>query len=142
MTDSAVVSGLRAKRGELAAQAEHHRRELARLAQELGHLEATIRLFDPGYQVGGLHRRGRAPRQQWFRAGECQRFVLETLRDASQPLSDGALSQAVAARKGLNDPAVLVSLQKTVLAVLRRLALKGVARSVTLPGGQRGWERG
>lgn len=142
MTDAAVVSGLLEKRGELAAQAEHHRRERARLAQELGHLEATIRLFDPGYQVGGLHRRGRAPRQQWFRAGECQRFVLETLRDASQPLWDGALSQAVAARKGLNDPAVVVSLQKTVLAVLRRLALKGVARSVTLPGGQRGWERG
>ena len=62
------------------------------------------------------HRRGRAPRQQWFRAGECQRFVLETLRDAAEPLSDGALSQAVAARRGLNDPAVLVSLQKTVLA--------------------------
>ena len=61
MTDSAVVSGLLEKRGELAAQAEHHRRELARLAQELGHLEATIRLFDPGYQVGGLHRRGVPP---------------------------------------------------------------------------------
>ena len=61
MTNSAVVSGLRAKRGELVVQAEHHRRELARLAQELGHLEATIRLFDPGYEVSRLHRRGRAP---------------------------------------------------------------------------------
>jgi hypothetical protein len=142
MTDSAVVSGLLAKRGELIAQAEHHRRELDRLAQELGHVEATIRLFDPSYQVSGLHRRGRTPRQQWFRAGECQRLVLETLRDASEPLPDGAVSQTLAARKGLNDPAVLVSVQKTVLAVLRRLAVKGVARSVMLPGGERGWERG
>ena len=142
MTDSAMLSGLLAKRGGLVAQAEHHRRELDRPAQELGHVEATIRLFDPGYQVSSLHRRGRAPRQQWFRAGECQRFVLETLRDASEPLSDDGLSQAVAARKGLHDPAVLVSLQKTVLAVLRRLAAKGVARSVMLPGGKRGWEHG
>jgi hypothetical protein len=142
MTDSAVVSGLVAKRRELAAQVEHHRRELVQLAQELGHLEATIRMFDPSYQVGSPHRRARAARQQWFRTGECQRFVLETLRDASEPLSDGALSQAVAARKGLNDPAVLVSVQKTVLAVLRRLVLKGVARSVMLPSGTRGWERG
>jgi hypothetical protein len=142
MTESAMVSGLLAKRSDMASQVEHHRRELARLAQEMGHLEATIRLFDPGYPVGSLHRRRRAPRQQWFRAGECQRLVLESLRDASEPLSDGTLSQAVAARKGLNDPAVLVSVQKTVMAVLRRLVLKGIARSVTLPAGERGWERG
>ena len=51
MAQSHVVSGLVEKRGELAGQAEHHGRELKRLAQELGHLDAAIRLFDPDYRA-------------------------------------------------------------------------------------------
>ncbi len=49
MAESHVVSGLVAKRGELAGEAEHCRRELQRRADEVGQLDATIRLFDPDY---------------------------------------------------------------------------------------------
>jgi hypothetical protein len=49
---------------------------------------------------------------------------------------------AVAARKGLQDRReVFAALQKTALAVLRRLAGKGVARVVRLADGVRSWER-
>ena len=52
------------------------------------------------------------------------------------------MALAVAARKGLQDrPEVLAALQKTTLAVLRRLAGKGVARGVVLADGVRAWER-
>ncbi len=47
MADSQVVSGLVAKRGELAGEAERHRRALDQLAEDLRHLDATIRLFAP-----------------------------------------------------------------------------------------------
>jgi len=47
-----------------------------------------------------------------------------------------------AARKGLQDRhEVFAALQKTVLAVLRRLACKGVARAVGLADGERACER-
>ena len=126
MAESQVVSGLVAKRGELAGQVEHYRRELHRLADELGHLDATIRLFD-----------------QWFGPGECQRLVLEALRDAVEPLSGRALARGLVARKGLEDNRdVLAAVQKTALAVLRRLVAKGVVRSQALTDGTRVWERG
>jgi hypothetical protein len=142
MAQSHVVSGLVAKRGELAGEAECCRRELHRLTEALGHLDATIRLFDPDYALGGIWVRKRRRGQRWFGSGECQRLVLEVLRDAAGPLSDVGVALAVATRKGLQDrPEVLAALQKTTLAVLRRLAGKGVARGVGLADGVRAWER-
>jgi hypothetical protein len=142
MAESHVVSGLVAKRGELAGEAERCRRELHRLAEELGHLDATIRLFDPDYALGGIRVRKRRRGQRWFGSGECQRLVLEVLRDAVGPLSDAGVALAVATRKSLQDrPEVLAALQKTTLAVLRRLVGQGAARVVALADGMRAWER-
>jgi hypothetical protein len=141
MAESHIVSGLVAKRGELAGEAQHCRRELQRLADELGHLDATIRLFDPDYELGGIRPRKRRRGHRWFGPGECQRLVLEVLRDAAGPLSDQGVVVAVATRKGLQDrPEALSVLQKTTVAVLRRLAGKGAARALGLAGGVRVWE--
>jgi hypothetical protein len=142
MGASLVVSGLVAKRGELAGEVEHHRRELQRLAEELGHVDATIRLFDPSYDLGAIRVRKRGRRNQWFGPGECQRLVLEVLRDTLKPLSGSTLAQALVARKGLEGTSeVLAAVKKTALAVLRRLLAKGVVRRVVLPDGTRAWER-
>ena len=52
------------------------------------------------------------------------------------------MTVAVAARKGLQERhEVFAALQKTALAVLRRLAGNGVARVVRLADGVRSWER-
>ena len=143
MAESQVVSGLVAKRGELVGQVEHYRRELHRLADELGHLDATIRLFDPNYDLSAVAVSKAGGRHQWFGPGECQRLVLETLRDAVEPLSGRALARALVARKGLEDNCdVLAAVQKTALAVLRRLVAKGVVRNQALADGTRVWERG
>ena len=75
--------------------------------------------------------------------GECQRLVLEVLRDAVEPLSGRVLAREAAARKGLEDSReVLVVVQKTALAVLRRLVAKGVVRRQALADGSHVWERG
>ncbi len=113
MADLHVMSALVAKRSELAGQAQLCDQELQRLAAELGHLDATIRLFAPAYDLGGIRPRKRRRGQRWFAPGECQRLVLE----------------------------VLAALHKTSLAVLRSLAGKGAARAVELAGGGRAWVR-
>ena len=142
MAESHVVSGLVAKRGDLAGEVERCRRELHRLADELGHLDATIRLFAPDYDLGRIRARKRRRAHHWFGPGECQRLVLEVLRDAAGPLSDQGVTVAVAARKGLQGhPEAFAALQKTTLAVLRRLAGKGVAQVVGLADRVRGWQR-
>ena len=143
MAESQVLSGLVAKRGELAGEVDHQRRELQRLAALLGHVDATIRLFDESYTVDSVAARQHGRRQQYFGPGECQRLVLEVLRDAAEPLSGRALAQTVMARKGLEDRRdVLAVVQKTALAVLRRLVAKGAARRQVLANGTSVWARG
>jgi len=143
MAESQVLSGLVAKRGELAGEVDHRRRELQRLAALLGHVDATIRLFDASYAPDSRAAGQRGRRQQWFGPGECQRLVLEVLRDAPEPLSGRTLAQAVMARKGIEDRRdVLAVVQKTALAVLRRLVAKGEARRQVLANGTSVWARG
>jgi hypothetical protein len=99
-------------------------------------------LFDPDYPLAGIRPRKRRRGQRWFGPGECQRLVLEVLRDAPGPLSDQGVTVAVAARKGLQDrPEAMAALQKTTLAVLRRLTGKGAARVVATADAVRAWAR-
>ena len=140
MAESLVVSGLVAKRSELAGEVEHHRRELQRLADELGHVDATIRLFDPTYDLSAIRMRKRSHRHQWFGQGECQRLVLDILREAVEPLSGNALTHALLLRKGLEPHGeAAAQVKKTASAVLRRLVVKGVVTPSALPDGTRVW---
>jgi hypothetical protein len=142
MAESLVVTGLVTKRGELAGEVEHHRRELQRLADELGHVDATIRLFDPSYDLSTIRTRKRGHRHQWFGQGECQRLVLEILRETTTPLSGNNLTHALLVRKGLEDQhEASIHVKKSTSAVLRRLLAKGVVCRSSLPDGTRVWER-
>lgn len=142
MADVQVMSALAAKRGELTGQIEDRRRELKQLGEELAHLEATMRLFDPHCVLGRVVVRRRTGRRQFFRSGECQRLVLEALREAENPLSEEALVAALLRAKGLEAQAeALAVIRKSALAVLRHLARKGVTRSVMLGDGVRAWMR-
>jgi hypothetical protein len=46
--DTFAISALVRKRAELAGLVDHARAELDALTANLGHLDATLRLFDPG----------------------------------------------------------------------------------------------
>ena len=48
MAESHVVTGLVAKRAELAGRIEQCRQELERLLANVGHLDGSIKLFAPG----------------------------------------------------------------------------------------------
>jgi hypothetical protein len=61
------------------------------LGEELVRLEATMRLFEPSCPFGGVTVRRRAGRRQWFRSGECQRLVLESLREAETTISEAVV---------------------------------------------------
>jgi len=47
MAESHVVTALVTKRAEMAGLIEHHRKEMGRLAVDLAHLDATLKLFSP-----------------------------------------------------------------------------------------------
>jgi hypothetical protein len=141
MAEPHVVSALVVKRGELAGEVQRCHRQLRELDEQLGHLDAAIRLFAPDYDLASVRPRRRRGGQRRFAQGECQRLVLEALRDAPEPLSDRQI-EAVAASKSMEGQSpARAGLEKTTLATLRRLAKKGVIRTLLLPDGRRGWAR-
>ena len=142
MADMRVISALTTKRGELVGHMEDRRRELKQLGEQLAHLAATMRVFDPQWVVDRVPLRRRTRRRQVFRAGECQRLVLDTLRDTQGAISKDELVAMLVRAKGLaTQPAAVPGGRKTLLAVLRHLARRGVARSVALQDGAGAWRR-
>lgn len=82
MAETHVVSGLAAKRSELTGLILDYQKKIDQMRAAVGHLDASIKLFAPDYDLRKV--RAKAPRQRnsYFKPDECQRLVLEIFRDA------------------------------------------------------------
>jgi hypothetical protein len=79
MKNDHVLSGLIAKRAELAGQIEMMQRDMRELVATIGHIDATIRAFDPNAEIEDIKPK-LPPRFQAFK-GEVSRLVLNALRN-------------------------------------------------------------
>ncbi len=99
MTDY-VLAGLTKRRAELAGEADGLRGRLAAIAADIGHLDAVIRQFDPGYDLASI--RPKRPRtQDGAGRGEMSRFILQALREATEPVTTAAIVQRLMAERGM-----------------------------------------
>jgi len=130
MTESHVVSGLVAKRAELAGQITVHQAEISRLQAALSHLDGSIKLFAPDYDLRTIKGKRTNQRNRYLEHGEGQRLTLDILRTSGQALSSREISGQIAARKGIQaDGYVLAQIQKNALVILHRLEKRGLVRS-------------
>jgi hypothetical protein len=86
----------------------------------LAHVDATMRLFDPGIKsIGAPQLNGR---HDWFRRGECRRLIYDVLRDAPSPMTTQEITEAVVKAKGLvfEDAPTRGLIAKTILNSLSR----------------------
>lgn len=132
-----TISGLIAKRAELAGQIAHAQKQLRSMVCDLDHLDATIRLFDPDADTSRVK-----PYRTAHRAlrGEMQRFVLRALREAQEPLTSLEITRAMIEARGLNaDDATVVLMRKRVGACLTKLAARETVEEIPQPGTYKGW---
>lgn len=141
MAEPHVVTGLIAKRRELAGQIEHTQAALRQLIIDLDNLDATLRLFVPDIDLEEIKPKPLPPRHAAFQ-GEVVRLVLGTLRDASRPMTTQELTMHVMADRGLNtaDKRLLKLMGKRVGACLRHHRLKGLICSAENRRGLLEWE--
>ena len=125
-----VLSALARKRGELAGEAAALRARLAQIATDLAHVDATIRLFDPDYDLADIRaKRPRGP--DVARPGEMSRFVLDALREATEPLSTPTIAARLMTERGMNQGSrnAVRNVTKRVGMALRHQEQRGVVRS-------------
>ena len=140
MAEPHVITALVAKRGEMVGLIEHHQKQITRLASDLVHVDATLKLFDPEIDLRNLRAKEHRERNAFFRPGEAPRFLLDTLREADKPLTSRALAESAIATKGLEDtPELVVALQKTLTAALKKLTDEGTLAEGPLEGVARTW---
>jgi len=96
-----VVTGLIAKRAELAGQIEHAQTVHRQLIIDLDNLDATLRLFVPDIDLEEIKPRPLPARDAAFR-GEVARVVLGLLRTVGKPLDTQQIAMHVMAERGLN----------------------------------------
>ena len=136
-----VLSGLVKRRAELAGEADALKARLARIATDLGHLDATIRLFDPDHDIAGIRpKRPRGP--DVAGRGEVSRAILAVLREAAEPVTVAAVSERLMAARGWDaaDGERARTMAKRVAMVLRHQERRGAVRPIENPGRAVLWE--
>jgi uncharacterized coiled-coil protein SlyX len=122
MSAREIILALRDKRSELADAIAELERQVDRQRADLGHVDATIRLFDPS--IEDEPSRSTTPRahNNWFRPGECRRRIYDVLREATEPMTTRDVVAGVMKAKGLpgEDARTRELVHKTVLCSLNR----------------------
>ncbi len=116
------MDALRGQRSELSGIVSHLEQQVVQHRASLVHLDAAMRLFDPGLAPEEPGGRLPRPRSTWFRPGECLRLIHDVPREAPQPLTTRALTEQVMGVKAIApmDERSCALVQKTVLGSLSR----------------------
>ncbi len=123
MSETHVISALRAKRLEISAHVHDTEKKLARLRASLANLDAAINLLTPDHPDALPPRRGYR-RTRYFARNELSRLMLDTLRKAGAPLTAREIAAAAVEAKAL-PVSSLDAVTEMALTVLRCLRSRG-----------------
>lgn len=137
MAESHIVSGLITKHSELAGLIQFHQTEIERVAVNLKHLDATLKLFAPEIDLRTLgSKRVRKSSMGGFKRFKCKEshtLVLDQLRVATAPLTTAMICTSIMSDRGIDDTKELrISIQRTLTGTLRRLEKRGLVKDVGL----------
>ncbi|MGY4395828.1 hypothetical protein ACVWZA_000989 [Sphingomonas sp. UYAg733] len=129
MTDY-MVTDLVAKRAALAGEIERAQETLAKLVQDLGHIDATLRIIAPDLAVETIKPKAFRPPADWSKRGQMTRMVLDILRTARQPMTTREIAERMVVERGIAaTPDTLNSMGRRVAYALREQRKRGVATS-------------
>lgn len=134
-----TISGLQAKRAELAKLHKNLIAEAKKVLCDIDHLDACIRLFDPDADLERV-RLNRYATKHRAPKGHLKRLVLSTLREAAAPLSSRTITEAWIEDRGLQpDEATFVILRKRVGACLQTAKGQGMIEDAGTDGEYKLW---
>lgn len=130
-TDSPnVLSGLLAKRAQVAGLVEGLQDRLREAMINLDHVDQTILLFDPEADLAEVKAKPLPPRHVAFK-GQVTRAILSMLRTSEEALDSKSITLRLMAERELNaaDKKLLKTIQKRVGAALRNMRERGLVAS-------------
>lgn len=105
---------------------DHHKKELARLAEELQAIDKAIKVFGPSYSIAGIRTKRYQRKNSFFEYGEANKLVLDIIR-RGQPISTSDIVAELAIVKGIDADSDLFPLFKdSVKSTLKRQKKQGL----------------
>ena len=100
MADTHVISALVNKRARLDGEIQMRRYQISRLEMELAHIDAVIRMFQPGYDVSKIATKRSIQRSKAGTVkGSGTREALTILRESGEPLSCRDIAERILAKR-------------------------------------------
>lgn len=124
-----AINTLERLHAELGGQILENRQKHQELSDQMRHVEACIKLLDPGYNLAGIAVKRRKP-NKWFKRGTLYRRAVDVLRVATGPMTTYEIATAVLKAEGVED-ASKADMQSVALSVqhsLKNHEGKGVER--------------
>jgi hypothetical protein len=125
-----AIQTLERLHAELGGKILENRQEHANLADQMRHVEAVIKMLDPGYSLRAISVKRRKP-NPWFKRGTVYRRAVDALRTAEQPLTAREIADRVLVAANIENPpkAAVLDLTGSILASLRNHKGKGIQRT-------------
>ena len=127
MGQTHIVSGLVTKRAEIDGQIIARLTEIKDLKQVLHHIDRTIKVFSPEFDLRTIRATRTNTRNALFQHGEAQRLVLGVMREHGEAMTSRQIADAIIDSKDFEAlSSTITQVQKDVSNILRRLERKGV----------------
>lgn len=130
MAKSLVLSGLLTLRSELIGKIEYAHKQIAKLNSEVVHLEATIRLVVPDFDINTNKPKEYRVRISPFINGELPVLIMDALRQSALPLSTTEIAYCIAKAKGLGEDKDYNRVVKPVHGALQRMRSRGMVEAI------------
>ncbi len=125
-----AIQTLERLHAELGGKILENKQEHENLAGQMRHVEAVIKMLDPGYSLRAISVKRRQP-NPWFKRGTVYRRAVDVLRMATEALTAREIAERVLVAANVTNPNkdALADLAGSVLASLRNHKGKGVERA-------------
>ena len=102
-----AVHALKRLHADLGGQIKENRREAKRLANNMKHIEAVLKMLQPGFNARSISAQRRYARRSPFKRGVGTRHIMDVLRAADGPLTSSQVAEAVLRKGGITKPSAL-----------------------------------
>jgi hypothetical protein len=99
-----AVYALKRLHAELGGRIKDNRREAQKLAENMKHVEAVLKMLRPDFNLASIAPRRRNKQASPYKRGEVFRAVLEVLRLSDRPLTSREISEALLHKAGIVEP--------------------------------------
>src|SRR6202011_5096678 len=122
-----AINTLERLHAELGGQILENKQRHGELSDQMRHVEAVIKMLDPGYSLRAISVKRRQP-NPWFKRGTVYRRAVDALRTVTEPLTAREIAELVLAAANVKDPdkEAVADLTGSILASLRNHKGKGI----------------